>query len=314
MRLRLTVFVVLVSVLVLFTVGFTTTSASNNCNFINVGAEMRLTNNCTTTATIYVPQGRTLNGQWYQITAIDPVGGSFNGAVVENAPGATQVNIRSVRITASALQINCAVDLAGIRLYEASGTIENNQITNLNQANSGCQLGNSIEVYTDFPGATLRTVVIRGNTIRSFMKTGILVDGNVRADIRNNVIGASANQAVLAANSIQVGSGASGGIHLNQIAGNSWTGDNIYAATAIIIFDTAPGFFVRNNGIQGNADVGILVYSNNASITLNGLNESGPDGFFDEGIYICGTGNTLSNNGINGYTTPVFVDSYPACY
>jgi hypothetical protein len=308
MRLRLTVFVVLVSVLVLFTVGFATTSASNNCNFINVGAEMRLTNNCTTTATIYVPQGRTLNGQWYQITAIDPVGSHFVGAVVQNAPGATQVNIRSLRITASGLQNNCTGILVGIRLYEASGIIENNRISDLNQANSGCQRGNSIDVTTDIPGATLRTVTIRGNTILNFMKTGIRVNGNVRADVRNNVIGASANQAVLAANSIQISRGATGIVQLNQVAGNSWTGDNIYFATAILLFESAPGLIVRNNGIQGNADAGIAVYANGANITLNGLNESGPDGFYDMGIYICGTGNTLSNNGINGYTTPVFVD------
>lgn len=56
--------------------------AATNCTFTNSGTVMRLNGSCTTDGTLLVPNGFTLDGRGFTITAVDPPGGGFLGAIV----------------------------------------------------------------------------------------------------------------------------------------------------------------------------------------------------------------------------------------
>lgn len=281
-------------------------SAANNCQFLTVGKKMFLKSNCTTDTTILVPNGYTLDGLWHTITAVDPAGGHFVGAVVKNA-GAV-AHVWNLRVTVSGLADICDGGndrLRGIMLEGASGSIVGNTVVGVTQVNSGCQEGNSIEVRNEpFDGThpNTRSVSIVGNTVSGYMKTGILANGDVDVDISLNVLTGSANQAHLAANGVQIGFGAKGSIQLNVIGGNSWCCEDA-SATGILVFDASDGVSIRANKITGNADIGIYFEANNGTIRQNIVTESGPDGFYDVGIGNYGTGNLVSQNLVVGYTT-----------
>jgi hypothetical protein len=287
-------------------------SAYGQCNFVFSGNTMTLQGDCTTSTTILVPDGFTLNGKGHLITAVDPPGGHFVGPVIKN--GGSTANVINTMITASNLVDACdggADRLRGIWFQNASGKISGNVINNLNQGASGCQEGNSIEA-SNFepdgitPAATPVEVEVSHNFINGFQKGGIVINGNVEATVTHNKVGPSATQAHLAANGIQLAFGASGLIEHNQVAGNSWCCEDA-AATAILIFQTADGEVVvsKNNIQDGNADVGIFIEANGVIVDNNKVFDEGPDGFYDIGIGAYGTGIVLTNNKIKGFDIPI---------
>jgi parallel beta-helix repeat protein len=128
--------------------------------------------------------------------------------------------------------------------------------------------------------------------------------------VHNNKVEASANQANLAANSIQFGFGSSGIIKSNQVAGNQWCANASADATGILIFDSH-NINVTQNIFTGNADVGIYIQGNNNTINNNKVTDDGsiadcnqiPD---DIGIYndLTNVGSVLTNNKVGGFDTP----------
>ena len=121
---------------------------TDECVFVTHGNRYKLKNNCITTETILIPDGMTLDGQWHTITAKDPDGGHFLGAVVMN--DGDQASVKNLKISADNLAAACDAGddrLRGILFDGASGIIEDNKILALNQgpAGSGCQEGNAIE-------------------------------------------------------------------------------------------------------------------------------------------------------------------------
>ncbi len=299
---------VTVLLLTLFIIALPATNAATTCAFTTIGKVMALKANCTTDTTIFVPNGFTLDGRGHTIIGVDPVGGHFVGAVVENA--GTVANVINLHVTVSGLMDVCddgEARLRGIMFEGASGTIIGNTINAVTQVNSGCQEGNSIEVRNDpFDGThpNTKTVLISGNHITNFMKTGIVANGDVNVAITLNIVGASANQAHLAANSVQLGFGAKGTITLNTVAGNSWCCEDA-AATGILVYQANDGASVRNNSVLGNADIGIdFDTTNNGKILQNIVSETGPDGFYDIGIGNYGMNNLVAQNVVHGYQTP----------
>ena len=286
--------------------------AANTCSVITAGSTMTLQGDCTTDVTLLIPDGMTLDGAGYTITAVDPAGGSFNGAIVRNA-GAT-ASVVNLNLTTSGLRSVCKpaapVDtrLRGILFDGASGRIWNNRILDINKGASGCQEGNGIEVR-NLGRPDAQAVVIEHNDVLAYQKTGIAVLGNVSAEIRHNNVGASATQARLAANSVQVGPVAHAVVEYNRIAGNSWHTASA-AATAVLLFQAAPGTSVSQNHImEGNADVGIYVFADGVTVENNRVFESGADGVYDFGIGNWGSGNRVHNNKIRGFEVPVDGDS-----
>jgi hypothetical protein len=283
---------------------------ANNCQFAVSGTTMTLLADCTTTATISIPNGFTLDGNGYSITAEDPASGTFTGAVVRNA--GAEAHVTNLTVRADGLAIAChassPVDLRlrGILFDGASGSITYSTVDDINQGASGCQEGNAIEVRNaPFDGThpNTQTVEVAHNVVTDYQKGGIIANGDVEVSIHHNQVGASATQANLAANAVQIGFGGGGEIVHNQIAGNSWCCESA-AATAVLLFDTAPGVVVSKNNIGGNADIGIYIFTDDAIVDNNKVFESGADGFYDIGIGNYGDGSSVTNNKVGGYDTP----------
>jgi len=286
----------------------TAADAATTCTFDRTGATWRLKADCSVTAPIVVPDGITLDGAHQTITAIDPIGGHFLGAVIASS-GAT-ASIVDTHITAQALADVCdggPARLRGIFFDGAAGLIRGNTIIDVNQGASRCAEGNAIEVRTL---ASIDPVVVEidHNVVSRYQKSGIVVTGAVDAWIHDNQIGASATQDHVPANALQVGYGAWAMVAQNRIAGNSWRGfpSTRDAATAILVFRAAPETTIRANVIDGNADIGIYIGADGVIVEDNQLTDEGPDiGGYDTGIADYGVGSRISGNVINGYQLPI---------
>lgn len=285
------------------------------CTFTNDDDNkvMFLDGDCTTDETIFIPDGWTLDGQGFAITAVDPPGGHFLGAVVQNLGGVAHV--RYLVVNTQDLDNMCDGSgppdnrLRGIMFASASGTIWQNTVQNINQGPSGCQEGNAIEVRNPpFDGRHLATKVVEiaHNVVQTYQKTGIVCNGDVDCDIHHNFVGESATQLYLAANSVQIGFGATGTVHFNHVAGNQWFGTSDFCASAVLLFRNAPSM-VGNNNIGGNSDVGIFVVADMQAVDNNRVFDGGPDGpnnLCDVGIWDAGSGNDITNNKIRGFEGP----------
>ncbi len=290
---------------------------TNNCVFDTAGTTMTLMADCWTTQTIKVPDGYTLNGNGHTITAVDPEGGHFLGAVVQNA-GAS-MNVQNLTVTADALANVCDNDpnwLVGILLKNASGKVVNNQVVGINQGASGCQEGSGILVAnvdegTTFPNYTtdavgMVAVEIARNVVDDYQKRGVAVFGDVNASIHHNRVGDSATQANLAANSVHLDFGATGVVSYNTIYGNQWLNDANSGSSALLLFETN-NVTVRLNTINGASDYGIYITddSTGARVQYNRVSDYGnPDGAYDSGILDYGNGSKLLLNIVCGFQTP----------
>ncbi len=230
------------------------TGPTSACIFTTSGTTMTLTADCTTDHTIPVPQGFTLDGAGHTITAVDPAGDHFLGAVVKN--GGTVANVTNVTITASGLANICDggdARLRGILLDGAAGAITNNQVVGIKQGtNSGCQEGNAIDARNapfDTTGPDL-AVTISGNTATDYQKTGIVVSGSVVANVTNNVVTGAGPVDYIAQNGIQISFGATATLKGNTSSGNDYTPSS-FIACGILYFD-ADGVKASNNSLFNN--------------------------------------------------------------
>ena len=275
---------------------------ANPCVFTFSGSTMNLQNDCTTNQTILIPNGFELRGFNHTITAIDPPGGHFVGAVVKN--GGSTASVTRLKVTTSGLDDVCDAGddrLRGIMLDGAAGRISFNTVTNVNQGQSGCQEGNGIEVRNapfdgTHPGT--KTVLVNENTVRDYQKTGILANGDVSVNVNHNTVGASfVDPTLIAANSVQLGFGAIGQIRNNVIDGNQYCGAQDTVGTAILLFDPSPGAVVSSNNIDGNSDIGIYVGAENASIDHNRVTDDPTIPDCNTHDYDTGIGNFGANDG-----------------
>ena len=269
-----------------------------------MGTTMLLTGTCTTTSSIDVPDGMTLDGNHHTIIALDPPDGPFRGPIVVARGGVAAVV--NTAISTVLLREGCydgAERLRGISFEDASGVIRGNTVDNVRRQRSGCQEGVGIEVRNSQHDVPSTHVEIVANVIDRYQKGGILVHGGVDAVLRENAIGASAAQALLPANAIQVGPGARATVEGNAVLGNSFA-SSLAAGTAILLAGSAPGTVVRSNAIAGDSDVGIHVLADGALVSDNVLRDEGADGFWDIGIVNLGVGNTFVDNVVEGYRLP----------
>lgn len=314
---RLTTCMVAAAAASLLVIAGTPAQAVNTCTFTTVGTTDFLDADCTTDATILVPDGVTLDGQGNAITALDPAEDHFRSGVVENA--GTVAHVTRLVVNTSSLANACdsgADRLRGIMFVGASGSITHNTVDSINQGPSGCQEGNAIEVRNaPFDGTHPGTAVVEiaHNVLQDWQKTGIVCNGDVDCHIHHNMIGESFTQNNLAANSVQIGFGAFGMVELNHIAGNQWKGTSDWAATAVLLFQNDIST-VRRNNIGGNSDFGIYAYGlGGDTIDNNRVFDGGADhanSGYDIGIGDWGPSSSVTNNKIRGFDTPVdgFVD------
>jgi len=231
---------------------FWNTATAGNCSFSESGGVITLLADCTTDETIQVPDGKTLDGNGFSITAVDPVGGHFLGAVVENA--GVMANVKNLTVTASNLAEACDAfpnSLAGIRFNGATGAITNNTVTGLQQGPSGdgCQEGDGIEVRNS-EGAATPQVTVTGNTVSDYQKTGVLVTGLVSAVVTGNTISGYGPVGFTAQNGIQVSFGATALVSSNTISKNFYT-PKAYDACGLLICQ-ADGVKIGRNTFSAN--------------------------------------------------------------
>ncbi len=233
--------------------GGPTVLATTTCTFITLGTTMTLSADCTTDATITIPDGFTLDGANHTITAVNPLSGHFVGAVVANEGGTA--NVTNLIITTAALANVCDTDadrLRGILFDGAEGAITQNTVSNINQGASGCQEGNAIDVRNapfDTTGSD-KFVTIQDNVISNYQKTGILVNGSVAAVITGNDITGVGPVDYIAQNGIQVGFGATAIVRQNSVTGNDYTPKS-FVACGILLFE-ADGVKASHNFIAHN--------------------------------------------------------------
>lgn len=289
-----------------------TALAGGTCTFTSVGSIMQLDGNCMTDESITVPNGMTLDGQGFTITAVDPAGDHFRGGVIEN--GGALAHVTNLGVTTSGLANACdagADRLRGILFDGASGSITHSVVSDINQGSSGCQEGNGIEIRNaPFDGTHPATVsvTVQHNVVTDWQKTGILANGDVDVEVSHNKVGSSATQDDLAANSVQFGFGALGAITQNEVGGNEWRGTSFFAASAILVFSANGPDVVNNRIMEGNSDIAIFVVSDNSLVDNNKIHDQGDDNVnscCDIGIGNYGTDNTVTNNKVRGFDLPI---------
>ncbi|MCO5178211.1 MAG: right-handed parallel beta-helix repeat-containing protein [Thermomicrobiales bacterium] len=256
-------------------------AAADDCVIVRTPRSYQLQGDCTTDSTIFVPNGATLDGRGYTITAVNPDGGKFRGAVVQNE--GSSMNITRLVVRADVGQTGCAAGndrLAGVRFDSASGSITKSSILDINQGASGCQEGNAIEVRNppfDGTGSNPMRVEISNNRVENYQKTGIVVNGDVIVMMYNNTVGASATQASLAANAVQIAYGAGGWVSNNTVYGNQWLGTSYWYGAAFLLYQ-AENLQVVNNTVLGNSDYGFAIdTSNNILLRGNYISDQGAD-------------------------------------
>ncbi len=194
-----------------------------------------------------------MNGNGFTITAVDPTGDHFHGAVVKNGGGTANV----VNLTVEALALADVCDggndrLRGILFDGASGSITGNTVRSVNQGSSGCQEGNGIEVRNepfDNTGADL-AITISGNVVTNYQKNGITVNGSVAATITNNTVSGAGPVNYIAQNGIQIGFGGTATIKGNSVSGNNYTPTSDLACG--ILYFEADGVKASNNTLFAN--------------------------------------------------------------
>jgi len=201
------------------------------CHFTTNGSNYNLDGDCVTTSTIIIPPGLTLNGNGHTITANDPAGDHFRGAVVTN--GGTTNSVTNVTITAAGLSNVCdgGTDrLRGILFDGANGSITNSTVAGVRQGLSGCQEGNAIEVrnqpFSESGPISVGpdvNVTISGNTVSNYQKNGITVNGAVVANVFGNTVTGDGPADYIAQNGIQIGYGATATVKSNTASGNFYT-------------------------------------------------------------------------------------------
>lgn len=213
------------------------------CVFVTTGSTMLLTNHCTTETAILVPNGMTLDGNGYSITAVEPAVGHFTGAVVQNATAPSVIHVTNLTVKAQLPANPCDAGedrLRGIMFMGASGTITNNVLFDINQGvNFGCQEGNAIEAR-NFDGESLSSsirtdVTISDNFVQRYQKTGVLVNGLVDAIVARNTIEGAGPSTAIAQNGVQVGFGATALVSANTISGNNYPPNSFFACGIIVV-------------------------------------------------------------------------------
>jgi predicted extracellular nuclease len=216
-----------------------------------------LLGDCTTRTTVRVPDGWTLDGNGFTVTAVDVPGTAFLGAVVANA--GQSANVRDLTVTTYELANVCSEGtdqqdrLRGILLDRASGTISGNNVIAINQGESGCQEGNAIEVRNapfDTTGPDV-SVTITDNVVNDYQKTGILVNGSVQATLTGNDVSGLGPVNYIAQNGVQISRGATATVDGNRIADNWYIGSADAVSCGLLAFQ-ADGLKQKRNVFVAN--------------------------------------------------------------
>lgn len=264
-------------------------SARTNCEFIQVDDTQTLRADCETDETLYIPIGVTWDGAGHRIVAVDPPGGHFTGAIVRNAGPIAHVRNLTVEARGLTGSVCDAAGLAlrGILFESASGTIRRSRALNINQGvGNGCQEGHGIEVRNppyDGNHPQTQRVDVSDNYVEGYQKTGILINGDVVANVRDNCVLGYGPIDFIAQNGIQIGYGATAHIRSNRIEGNEYVGGD-WGAAGILLLHAGDQVEVHANRIHDN-DIGVWLSATNAAdVSFNTVRASSREAVLIESV------------------------------
>nr|WP_242594601.1 right-handed parallel beta-helix repeat-containing protein [Corallococcus exiguus] len=289
--------------------------------------QVTLREDCVVQSAVFIPDGFTFDGDGHTLTASeDGAGDHYKGAVLRNR--GTVANVRFVTVTARNLSDVCdaGVDrLRGILLEDASGTIENTVVEDLNQGTiSGCQEGFAIDVRSSAEGGAPVPVVIRGNRLAGYQKVGVVVQGRVAVTLEDNTLDGLGPTNRISRTGIQLAYGASGQVVGNEVQGNAFLFDDLrfadYGSGILVVGGSSYGvgrelchdLLIQDNELVGN-DVGINLIQaegpdydppavpQNIQVLGNELSkEDLTNQVYQAAISDNGTANLISRNRISG--------------
>ncbi len=282
--------------------------ATTNCVFTTTSKAMNLTASCSTDATILIPNGVTLDGKGFKITAIDPPGGNFQGPILKNAGKAANVTNIFLRTNLADVCNDEANKVIGILFDKAAGTISNvNVQINKGAGASTCSEGVAVQaqVLPYSAKATYLKVTVKNNTLNYNQLAGIVALGNVSLRAEANLI-KNTETLPIAQRGIEAAFGVKAYILNNQLLRHR----------RIPADSSNPGYGVLLNAVGQSTvitntfsfdDVGIRVSgSQKVTIKANNIRSSTTDGILlDDGNGLAATGNTVwandsGKNGANG--------------
>lgn len=153
----------------------------------------------------------------------------------------------------------CGSDAWGVKVEGgARARIQGNHISEIRATSPGlygCQQGQGIGVGRMSTGQVGHATII-GNTIDTFQKGGIYVDGpGSKATIKNNTVTGTGPSDIIAANGIQISRNAIGKLSGNTVTANSYTGDSA-ASSGILLYQANGATRVSGDSASAN-DVNI---------------------------------------------------------
>ncbi|WP_169800636.1 right-handed parallel beta-helix repeat-containing protein [Archangium gephyra] len=285
------------------------------CSFSLEEGRLALAADCTTDSTLFVPEGYGFDGAGHTVTAVDPPGGAFTGAVIRNRGGTARVH--GVTVTTSGLKDQCqtgAAKLRGILLEGASGEVVDSEVSGLGKGTtSGCQEGFGIEVRNDDASRGPFRVDVLRNRVSAFQKVGILATGAVEVTLADNTVEGGGPVDHIARNGIQVSNGARARVTGNRVSGNAYTRADT-TGTGLLVSGGAGAPLVTGLVVEGNTftdnDIGIYLSqdageppdaSARARIAGNVLQHGSVSNPYQAAIAdYYGTGSLITSNDLSG--------------
>lgn len=161
------------------------------CTFNVAGTTLTLAADCTTTATIPVPDGDTLDGAGHTIFARDPAGGLFSGAVVGNAGPVMSVKDLTIdgEFGPPPAHGHCPDNppLWGVSYSNASGYLSNVRMVGMTRHGT-CGIGFGIRIAAE-DSAGHQAITITGCSASDFQRGGLLAAGNATVDVVHSTFG-----------------------------------------------------------------------------------------------------------------------------
>ena len=242
-----------------------------------VGGVITLTGDCDTTVPLMIPDGVTLNGAGFTITAHDVADGSFNGAVVTNA--GTSMNVENLTIMGTGFTQTQPIGscgraaLYGIFFDGASGSVSNVTVTGITEG-SNCQVGRAIVGQ----GTAGQTLTITNTTVSDYNKDAMHTYG-MKMNVSGSTIDPPAPlMGITGQNGLVYQDGASGAATNSTIFGSGYGNEN-NANTAVLLFG-ATNVTLSGDTITGaETDIGVAVAANSNGIVIDGnqIGRTAPD-------------------------------------
>jgi hypothetical protein len=290
-------------------------SVETACVGIPTTTTFTLTQDCDTTTSLTVPDGLTLDGAGYTITAHDPSPGTpFSGAVLTNDPAGTSMAIEDVTVKGTGFEVSCApLILTGIFFDNAGGSVSDVNVEDITQ-HSGCPLG--LGIRANALAGVARTVTITNTVVSGYQKGALVASGAMTMNVSASTLGPPdpLPAGTISQNGVQYGgtgvkAGAGGTISESTIYGSGY-GNSSDQSTAVLLYG-AKGVTLSDDTITGaGTDVGVDETADSSGVTVdhNSIGRTAPDVPDSSGIGVfvdAGSSATVSCNRFSGWITDI---------